>query len=152
MPVAHFVVLFGLRCNRHSLLLNSYFSRINRTKNPSCSARDHSIQDTSHLFLHCPATDSWHRFLFGGSFSTASGPGPGELPGFWGTMVFRQAPVPPNDRVPHHSQKHQQESLKIQISQPIYCLIHRADKVKSLCVWCRQWRYHKQRSPAGNIS
>ena len=25
---------------------------------------------------------------------TASGPGPGELPSFWGSMVFRHAPIP----------------------------------------------------------
>ena len=40
--------------------------------------------DTSHLILHCPATDSLRR----------SGPDPGELPGFWGSMVFRHAPIP----------------------------------------------------------
>ena len=26
--------------------------------------------------------------------STTSGPEPGELPGFWGSMLFRQAPIP----------------------------------------------------------
>ena len=26
--------------------------------------------------------------------STTSGPGPGDLPGFWGSMVFRHAPIP----------------------------------------------------------
>ena len=51
-------VLSRLRCNGHSLLLSSYLSRIGRTENPSCSACGHSSQDTSHLILHCPATDS----------------------------------------------------------------------------------------------
>ena len=51
-------VLSRLRCNGHSLLLGSYFSRIGRTENPSCSACGHSSQDTTHLILHCPATDS----------------------------------------------------------------------------------------------
>ena len=58
-------VLSRLRCNRHSLLLGSYLSRIGRIENPSCSAYEHSFQDTSHLILHCPATDSLCRLLFG---------------------------------------------------------------------------------------
>ena len=44
-------------------------SRIGRIENPSCSACGHSSQDTSHLTLHCPAADSLHRSLFGGSLS-----------------------------------------------------------------------------------
>ena len=60
-------VLSRLRCNGHSLLLGSYLSRISRTENPSCSACGHSFQDTSHLILHCPATDSLRRSLFGDS-------------------------------------------------------------------------------------
>ena len=62
-------VLSRLRCNGHSLLLGSYLSRIGRIKNPSCSACGHSSQDTSHLILHCPATDSLCRSLFGNSLS-----------------------------------------------------------------------------------
>ena len=46
------------RCNGHSLLLGSYLSRIGRIENPSCTACVHWSQDTSHLILHCPATDS----------------------------------------------------------------------------------------------
>ena len=60
-------VLSRLRYNGHSLLLGSYLSRIGRTENPSCSACGHSSQDTSHLILHCPATDSLCRSLFGDS-------------------------------------------------------------------------------------
>ena len=88
-------VLSRLRCNGHSLLLGSYLSRIGRIKNPSCSACGHSSQDTSHLILHCPATNSLRRSLFGDPLSMYdSGPDPGELPGFWGSMVFRHAPIP----------------------------------------------------------
>ena len=62
-------VLSRFRCNGHSLLLGSYLTRIDRIENPSCSAYGHSSQDTSHLILHCPATDSLHRSLFGDSLS-----------------------------------------------------------------------------------
>ena len=62
-------VLSRLRCNGHSLLLGSYLSRIDRIGNPSCSACGHSSQDISHLILHCPATDTLRRSLFGDSLS-----------------------------------------------------------------------------------
>ena len=62
-------VLSRLRCNGHSLLLGSYLSRIGRIENPSCSACGHSSQDISHLILHCPATDTLRRSLFGDSLS-----------------------------------------------------------------------------------
>ena len=62
-------VLSRLCCNGHSLLLGSYLSRIGRIENPSCSACGHSSQDTSHLIVHCPATDSLRRSLFGDSLS-----------------------------------------------------------------------------------
>ena len=42
----------------NSLLLGSYLSRIGRIETPSYSACGPSSQDTSHLILHCPATDS----------------------------------------------------------------------------------------------
>ena len=62
-------VLSRLRCNGHSLLLGSYLSRIGRIENSSCSACGHSSQDISHLILHCPATGSLRRSLFGDSLS-----------------------------------------------------------------------------------
>ena len=62
-------VLSRLRCNEHSLLLGSYLFRIGRIENLSCSACGHSSQDISHLILHCPATDSLRRSLFGDSLS-----------------------------------------------------------------------------------
>ena len=39
--------------------------------------------------------------------STTSGPGPGELPGFWGSMVIRHAPIP---RKGSGNQQQQQET------------------------------------------
>ena len=58
-----------LHCNGHSHFLGSYLSKIGRIENPSCSACGHSSQDTSHLILSCPATDSLRRSLFGDSLS-----------------------------------------------------------------------------------
>ena len=58
-------VLSHLCCNEHSLLLSSYLSRIDRIKNPSCSICKHPSQGTFDLILHCSATDSLHRLLFG---------------------------------------------------------------------------------------
>ena len=51
-------VLSHLRCNGQGLLLSSYLSRIGTIENPSCSSSVLSSQDTSHLILHCPATNS----------------------------------------------------------------------------------------------
>ena len=62
-------VLSCLRFNRHSLLLSFCLSRIDRIGNPFCNASGHSSQDTSHFILHCPATHSLHRSLFGDSLS-----------------------------------------------------------------------------------
>ena len=61
LPCHTHCVLSRLPCNRPSLLLSSYLSRIGRIKNPSCSACKHSSQDTSHLILH--------RSFFGDSLS-----------------------------------------------------------------------------------
>ena len=88
-------VLSRLRCNGHSLLFSSYLCRIGRIENPSCSAFGHSSQDTSDLILHCPATDSWKvHSLATLCLFTISGPGPGELPGYWGSMVLGHVPIP----------------------------------------------------------
>ena len=62
-------VLFRLCFNGHNFRLSSYLSRIGRIENSSCSACEHSSQDTSHLILHCPTTDSLRRLLFGDSLS-----------------------------------------------------------------------------------
>ena len=88
-------VLSRLRCNGHSRLVSSYFSRIGRIENSSCSACENLPQDTCYFIRHCPATNSMRRSLFGDSLSLyASGPVIGQLPGFWGSMVFRHAPIP----------------------------------------------------------
>ena len=109
-------VLSRLRCNGHSFLLSSYLSRIGRIENPSCSACGHSSQDISHLILHCPATDSLRRSIFGDSrLSTTSGPDPGELPGFWGSMVFRHA------LIPRKGLGNQQQQQKQEICQYHFC-------------------------------
>ena len=62
-------VLSRLRYNGHSLLLNSYLSRIGRIETSSCGSCEHLSQDTSHLIMHCPATDSLRRSLFGDCLS-----------------------------------------------------------------------------------
>ena len=62
-------VLSRLCCNGHSLLIGSYLSRIGRIENPCCSACGHPSQGTSHLILHCSATDFLRRSLFGDSLS-----------------------------------------------------------------------------------
>ena len=69
LPCHACCVLFGLHFNRHSLLLSSYLSRIGRIKNTSCNTCGHLSQDTTHLILHCPATDSLCCSLFGDSLS-----------------------------------------------------------------------------------
>ena len=61
-------VLSRILCNGYTLLLSSYLSRIGKIENPSCSACGHSSQYTSDLILHCPATDSLRRSLFGDSW------------------------------------------------------------------------------------
>ena len=88
-------VLSRLRCNGHSLLLGSYLSRIGRIENSSCSACGHS----SHTSLISFCTVQLQTLCAAHSLatlchSTTSGPDPGELPGFWGSMVFRHAPIP----------------------------------------------------------
>ena len=88
-------VLSHLRCNRHSLLLSFYLSRISRIKNPSYSACGHPSQDISHLILHCPQRTlcvACSLAIF--CLSTTSGPGPGKSPGLWGSMVFSHQPIP----------------------------------------------------------
>ena len=50
-------------------LLASCLSRIGKIENPFCSACVHPSQDIFHLILHCPATDSLRRSLFGDSLS-----------------------------------------------------------------------------------
>ena len=88
-------VLSRLRCNGHSLLLSSYLFRIGKIENPSCSACGHLFQNTSHLILTVQLrTLCAAHFLATLCLFTTSGPGPGELSSFWGSMVFCHAPIP----------------------------------------------------------
>ena len=88
-------VLSPLRCNGHSFLLSSCLSKIGIIENHSCSACGHSSRTplisfcTVQLRTLCAA-----RSLATLCLSTTSGPSPGELPGFWGSVVFRHAPIP----------------------------------------------------------
>ena len=69
------VLLHHARCFLSFLLqrtqpsIKLLFSRIGRIENPSCSAYGNPSQDTSHLILHCPATDSLRCLLFGNFLS-----------------------------------------------------------------------------------
>ena len=84
-----------LRCNGHSLLLSSYFFRIGKIENPSCSAVDTCPRTalisfcTVQLRTLCAALSLATLYL-----SKISGPGHAELPGFWGSKVFRNAFIP----------------------------------------------------------
>ena len=83
-----------LCCNGRSLLLNSCLSRIGRSVDISCSACSHATQDTSHLILHCPGTDSgpftlWCLFVSLrlliqalGYFQASGAPWPSSMPLF----------------------------------------------------------------------
>ena len=93
----HYVrcVLSRLRYNGHSLLFSSYLSRIGSTENPSFRACGHSSQDPlipfcifqlGILYVAC--------FLVTFCHFTTFGPGPRELPCFWGSIVIRHAPIP----------------------------------------------------------
>ena len=103
-------VLSRLRCNGHSLLLGSYYSRIGRIENPFCSSCGQSSQDIAHLILHCPATNSLHRSLFGNSLSLYDlWCRPWVVAGFWGSMVFRHAPIPRKGSGNQQQQQQQQQ-------------------------------------------
>ena len=93
LPCHACCVLSRLRCNGHSLLLGFYLSRIGRIKNPSCSACGHSFQDISFCTIQLRTLCAAHSLATLCLFTT-SGPDPGELPGFWGSMVFCHAPIP----------------------------------------------------------
>ena len=88
-------ILSHLHCNGHSLLFGFYLSRIGRIENLFCSTCRHSSQDTSSSHVCtaqvrtlCAAHSLATLCLF-----TTSGPDPGELPSFWGCMVFCHAPI-----------------------------------------------------------
>jgi len=57
--------LSRLHCHGHSFLLSSYLCRIKRKENSSCSACRHHLQDLTHFFLSCPASEPLRRAIFG---------------------------------------------------------------------------------------
>ena len=102
-------VLSRLRCNEHSLLLGSYLSRIGRIENSSCSACGH--QSRTSLISFCTVqlqTLCAAHSLVTLCLSMTSGPDPGELLGFWGSMVFRHAPIPRKGSGNHQQQQQHQ--------------------------------------------
>ena len=80
-----------LRCNGHSPLLNSYLSII---ENPSCSACSHPSQDTYHLILHCPDTDSAPLALCKSLSLYDLWSRTWEVARLLGLLPFRHAPIP----------------------------------------------------------
>ena len=101
-------VFSRLRCNRHILLLGSYLSRIGRIENSSCSAREHSSQDTCHLILHCPATDSLHRSLLVDLWSRPCGV----------AQLLGRHGLPP---CPYLSEESGNNNSKIEITDALLC-------------------------------
>ena len=88
-------VLSHLRCNGRSRLLSSYLTRIGRIENLSCSACGHLSQTSLISFCIVQLRTTYAaRSLATLCLSTTSGPGPEELPSFWGSMVFCHAPIP----------------------------------------------------------
>ena len=95
-------------------------------ENSSCSACVHSPQDTSHLILHCPATDSLCRSLFGDSLSLYdlwSRP--------WGVSLLlglRDLPLchhPSKGSGNHQQQQHEQISYRVtEIQNVLFTLFH----------------------------
>ena len=84
-------ILSCLCCNGHSLLSNS----VNWKKRESFMQRLRS-SDPEHLLSHS-VLSSYGLFeslaLWQLCYRTTSDLGPGELLGFWGSMVFRHAPI-----------------------------------------------------------
>ena len=90
------LVLSCVCYNGHSLLLSSYLSRIGRieralpaTPTDTCPRTPFISLCTVQLRTLCITHSLVTLCLF-----TTSGPGPGELPGLWGSLVFCHAPIP----------------------------------------------------------
>ena len=84
-----------LRCNRHSVLLSSTSSGLAASRIRLAAPAD--TRPRTLLISLCTVqqrTLCTARSLATLCFFTTSGPGPGEFPGFWGSMVFRHTPIP----------------------------------------------------------
>ena len=88
-------VLSRLCCNGHSLLLGSISLGLAELRILPAAPVDTRPRTplisfcTVQLWTLCAAHSLATLYLF-----TTSGPDPGELPGFWGSLVFRHAPIP----------------------------------------------------------
>ena len=90
LPHRTHCVLSHLCCNRHSLLLSSYLSRIDII----LAAAPVDTHPRTPLISFCTIqlqTLCAARSLATLCLCTTSGPGPGEFPSFWGSMVFHHA-------------------------------------------------------------
>ena len=84
-----------LCCNGHSLLLSSYVFRIGRIEILHASPAD--TRPRTPLISFCTIqlrTLSTARSLAILCLSTTFGSGLGEMPSFWGSVVFHHAPIP----------------------------------------------------------
>ena len=91
-------VLSNLSCNGHRFLLGSYLSRIGRI----LPAAHVDTRPRTLLISFCTIqlrTLCAARSLATLRLSTNSGQGTGELPGFWGSMVFRHAQIHGKGRI-----------------------------------------------------
>ena len=88
-------VLSRLRCNRHSLLLGSISLGLAELR--ILPAAPVETRPRTPLISFCTVqlrTLCAAHSLATLCLSTTSGPDPGDLPGFWGSMIFRHAPIP----------------------------------------------------------
>ena len=88
-------VLSRFRSNGHSLRLGSYLSRLAELRTLPAAPVD--TRPRTSLISFCTVqlrTLCAAHSLATLCLSTTSGPDPRELPGFWGSMVFRHAPIP----------------------------------------------------------
>ena len=138
-------VLSHLRCNEHSLLLSFYFFRIGRIENLSCNACGHSSQDTSHLILHCPATDSLHHSHFGDSLFLSLQPPVQALGSFPASGAPWSSAMPPSlgrgritttttTNVKRILPRLNHSTLQCR-STSCYALSIFQAKIKTICVW-----------------
>ena len=85
-------VLSRLRCNGHSVLRSSYLSRLRILPAAPADTRPWtSFISFCTVQLRTPCAAHSLATL---CLSTTYGPGPGKLHGFWGSTVFRHAPIP----------------------------------------------------------
>ena len=144
LPRQALCIFSRLRCNGHSLLLSSYLSRSGRIENPSCSTSRHPSQYTSHLILTVqPWTISAADSLATTCLSTTFGPDPGELPGFWYSMVFRHTPFLGRDRVTTTTTTYFKSHVKVSMVKNTLQMLQEVLKLMSLLqIFARKLAIH----------